>query len=301
MNKSEAVIQFLKWIFYFLGGAGILFTVLPFLRSENWWVRIGDFPRLQIAVVLIAAAVVILAFFRPERIYEFGFTSVLIGCALYQFYCILPYTPVYPNKVKLSTQPEASKTLKFLISNVQQDNDQYQELPKLIRRADPDVILLAEPDKKWLSEVSEIKGEYPYFVEVPLDNAYGMALYSRFELIDPQIKFLIESDIPSIHSGVKLVSGDVIKLYCLHPRPPFPTESTDATERDLELLVVAKEIAKRSGPAITAGDLNDVAWSRTLRRSTFSLRQAASSTSTVSGFFSDGPSTSKSRLTSSSG
>ena len=38
-----------------------------------------------------------------------------------------------------------------------------------------------------------------------------------------------------------------------------------------------------------------------LRRSTFSLRQAASRTSTVSGFFSDGPMTSKSRLTSSSG
>ena len=38
-----------------------------------------------------------------------------------------------------------------------------------------------------------------------------------------------------------------------------------------------------------------------LRISTFSLRQAASSTSTVSGFFSEGPSTSKSRLTSSSG
>jgi len=37
------------------------------------------------------------------------------------------------------------------------------------------------------------------------------------------------------------------------------------------------------------------------RVSTFSLRDAASSTSTISGFFCEGPSTSKSRLTSSSG
>lgn len=263
MIKSDAAIQFLKWTFYCFGGVGVLFTILPFLRFENWWIRIGDFPRLQIAAVLITASIAILVFFRPEKFYEAGFLAVLLGCAVYQFYCILPYTAVYPNKVKLSVQPEESKTIKLLISNVQQDNDQYQNLPEMIRRTDPDVILLAEPDQKWLSEVSEIKENYPFYVEVPLDNAYGMALYSRFELIDPQIKFLIESDIPSIHSGVKLVSGDVIKLYCLHPRPPFPTESTDATERDLELLVVAKEIAKQSDPAITAGDLNDVAWSRT--------------------------------------
>jgi hypothetical protein len=45
----------------------------------------------------------------------------------------------------------------------------------------------------------------------------------------------------------------------MHPRPPSLQQ--DSTERDLELVLVGREIKQRGHPAILLGDLNDVAWS----------------------------------------
>jgi endonuclease/exonuclease/phosphatase (EEP) superfamily protein YafD len=89
-------------------------------------------------------------------------------------------------------------------------------------------------------------------------------LLSRLPLVDPKIRFLVQDDIPSIHTGVELRSGDRIFLHGLHPRPPEPIRDQDSTPRDAELVVVGKAIRENGPrPTIVAGDLNDVAWSET--------------------------------------
>ena len=64
----------------------------------------------------------------------------------------------------------------------------------------------------------------PEAVRIPLDNLYGMHLYSRLPLEDVEVKWLIQDDIPSIHAWVKLRDGSRIRLHALHPRPPAPSE-----------------------------------------------------------------------------
>jgi endonuclease/exonuclease/phosphatase (EEP) superfamily protein YafD len=90
-----------------------------------------------------------------------------------------------------------------------------------------------------------------------------MLLFSRLDLVEPRVRFLVQDDVPSIHAGVRLPSGRLFALHCLHPRPPAPQESDSSTQRDAELLIVGKQIKANPGPVIVMGDLNDVAWSHT--------------------------------------
>jgi endonuclease/exonuclease/phosphatase (EEP) superfamily protein YafD len=92
-----------------------------------------------------------------------------------------------------------------------------------------------------------------------------MLLYSRLPLAETKVKFLIQDDVPSIHTLVNLPSGEQIELHCLHPLPPSPTEHERSTERDAELVLVGKAVRNARRPVVVAGDMNDVAWSRTTR------------------------------------
>lgn len=251
---------------YTVGALAIILTILPFLRFGMWWIRIGEFPRLQIAFGCLATAFVfVISQPFPLRPVDTIFLVALIACAVYQFYCVLPYLPVYPKQVQTSRAPDNENTIRLLIFNVFIENRQSAKFLRLVEQLNPDVILLAEPDERWVREVSVLEKDYPFTILHPLDNAYGMALYSRFELENPLLNFFIEDDIPSIITGVKLKSGVTINLYCLHPRPPVPTESVRSNERDAELLFVGRMINEQNAPTITAGDLNDVAWSRTTK------------------------------------
>jgi hypothetical protein len=90
-----------------------------------------------------------------------------------------------------------------------------------------------------------------------------MVLYSKLPLIDPEIRFLLKKDIPSIRTQIALPSGQYIWFYGIHSRPPSPTEAETTTRRDAELLIVGREAQQIKQPVIVAGDLNDVAWSYT--------------------------------------
>ena len=92
-----------------------------------------------------------------------------------------------------------------------------------------------------------------------------MLCYSKLELIEPELRFLLKPDIPSFRTGLRLRSGERVTFYGLHPEPPAPDEADTSLPRDAELVMVAREVAEADLTAIVAGDLNDVAWSHTSR------------------------------------
>jgi endonuclease/exonuclease/phosphatase (EEP) superfamily protein YafD len=150
-----------------------------------------------------------------------------------------------------------------MMSNVLEDNRQYDRLLQRVEQEDPDILITVEVDDGWMEALEPLADHYAHVVRKPLNNTYGMVLFSRFELLDPRIEFLIEDDIPSIHTRVRLPSGVEVSLHALHPRPPEPIHDQDSAPRDAELVIVGRSVAKEEGPVIVAGDLNDVAWSDT--------------------------------------
>lgn len=172
----------------------------------------------------------------------------------------------YTNFYKYEALPGQGETgIRIIVSNVLMTNRESEKLLKLVREYQPDLFVTLEVDPWWDDEIAKLDDLFPYGVNVPLKNTYGMILRSRIPLIDPKVDYIVNKEIPSIHTDLKLEDGSLIHIYILHPKPPFPDEDVSSTDRDAELLVVGKRVNERGGASIVLGDLNDVAWSRTTR------------------------------------
>jgi endonuclease/exonuclease/phosphatase (EEP) superfamily protein YafD len=242
-------------------------TLAPFIRTGRWWIRILDFPRPQLLVLgLLAAAGILLAYKgktmrAPARILAL---SLVAACG-YQMYLILPYLPILSPQVLASSGGDSSPRapVSLLVANILMSNRQVPKFLQIVNREQPDIVLVVEADKWWERELRRLEEEYPHQIKCPLENTYGMLLYSRLELEESEVRFLLEDDIPSVYARVRLPGGELVDLYGLHPEPPSTFQDTD--ERDAELLLIGKEVSTAKYPVIVAGDLNDVAWSHTTR------------------------------------
>jgi endonuclease/exonuclease/phosphatase (EEP) superfamily protein YafD len=253
----------MKMVVLVLAGLLAVASFTPLIRQDDWWIRVFDFPRMQIFVLGVLALVAFFFFWDVRTRAGGAVLAVLaVGIAL-QAYRIFPYTPFSPKQVMTTTQINPDATVALLVANVLMDNREAGQLIDIIRSHNPDIILTLEPDVWWEQQLRVLEEDYPYTLKVPLDNRYGMLLHSRLALVDPEIKYLVSDEFPSMHMQVRLLSGDLVRLHCLHPEPPSPTEAAESTRRDAELLIVGREVKGRDEPTIVAGDLNDVAWSYT--------------------------------------
>lgn len=242
----------------------LLPTVASLTRFDQWWIRGFDFPRLQISTLIFFVIIYCVAVFNFSSLWEFLIILLLILSFVYQSIKIFPYTKLAKKQVKRFKGKDPKREISILVSNVLTTNTKYHKLLKLIKKKDPDLILTLETDAVWELQLEKIEEEYPYTVKIPQDNLYGMHLYSKLELEDIAVKYLISEEIPSIHGKVKLRSGERINIHCLHPKPPSPSEDDTSTNRDAELLLVGREVEGVKS-TLVFGDLNDVAWSRTTK------------------------------------
>ncbi len=243
--------------------AFVVGTLVPLLRHDQWWIRIFDFPRVQIAAGGFCVAGLFLFYWETTSTWETALALALLACVAYQAYRVIPYTALARKQVLSQDQNDPGAGVKVLAANVLISNRDSASLLELIREKNPDLIFLVETDDRWELQLQELERDYPFTVKKPLPNTYGMLLYSRLRLLDPVIRFLREEDIPSVRVRVELPGGRWFWLHGLHPAPPYPKYATETTQRDAELLLVGKEVRRRNQAAIVVGDLNDVAWSHT--------------------------------------
>lgn len=243
---------------------GIL-TFLPVLRFEAWWIRVLDFPRLQLFFIAFAIFCLQLILLEPASYSSWGLLIFVLICLLYQSWWILPYSPVFKKEVQLSARQSDDEVLSLMIANVLTPNRNATDLIDMLGEYKPDLFVTLESDLWWQEQLDVLEKEYPHSVKCPLDNLYGMHLYSRLALPEQSLEFLVEDDVPSIHVLIEMPSGRKVQAHFLHPAPPGPTENEESSERDAELVMVARRVQNNQLPTIVTGDLNDVAWSETTR------------------------------------
>lgn len=240
-----------------------LFTLLSITKNQYWVFRVFDYPRVQKLVLSVVCLMLLIVFFKGAATLYWIFFAGLGFNILYLASQVIPFTALGKKQVLRAVSDVPDQSICVMISNVFEDNRNSAGCLQEIYKHDPDVVLLLETSHWWDAQTQELADKYSFSIKVPIDNTYGMLLYSKLPLENSEIKFLVEEEIPSIHTTVVLKSGKRIKLFCVHPTPPVPNENPTSIERDKELLMIA-ELAKASKlPVIVVGDLNDVAWSYT--------------------------------------
>lgn len=241
----------------------IIATLVPLSPQGFWWIRIFDFPRLQIIFLGLVCLACFYFFHDAVSTLDYMVESALVGCIIYQSWRIFPYTSFASKIVLDSEKNDEANQVSIVVTNVLMTNRNYAACLKMLRKANPDIILAVETDEQWQQALQELEQDYPYTVFKPLGNTYGLLLYSRLKLVNPEILFLLEDDVPSVHTQVELPSGALVFFHGLHPKPPAPQEAKSSVPRDAELILVGFDVKKKPGPTIVAGDMNDVAWSHT--------------------------------------
>ncbi|MCY7338807.1 MAG: endonuclease/exonuclease/phosphatase family protein [Sphingomonas bacterium] len=240
----------------------IILAFVPLWSTDRWWVRQWDYPRLQVAalLVIVGAALLLARFERSRR-----FWALLAGVAAaltWQVLHFLAYLPLYPKEVASAASCPPERRLSLLNANVLLTNHDYAPLLKLVAERRPDVLLLLEPGIEWAKAVAPLARDYPYRLSEPVPNTYGMILMSRLPMVG-RIEHLLQPGVPSADVLLRLRGGQHIILHALHPEPPWPGD--DSGERDAELVATGRKVRNAGRAAIVIGDLNDVAWSHTSR------------------------------------
>jgi endonuclease/exonuclease/phosphatase (EEP) superfamily protein YafD len=250
----------LRIVLYFLSIIHMISIVLAFIKKDFWIFRVFDYPRLQ-KFVIMSSVVVVMGIYFTDTIFDWTIICLLVISLIYLAYLILPFTVLGKTMVN-KVEPGSQEKLHLLVSNVFQDNTQYDKLLQLITNRSPDVVFLLETNQRWKEQMEVLKVHYPYFIEIPKENTYGLLFFSKLKIVNHEVNYLIDPEIPSIVADIEF-DNRLIKIYGLHPTPPSPGENSHSTDRDAEILMVGKKVKEQSIPCLVMGDLNDVAFSYT--------------------------------------
>jgi len=244
-------------------------TLLSLVRRGEWWIRVWDFPRLQLGAIGIALSVSMaaLAFATTWNAPTMIFVAIAALAGFWQLSHVIRYSPLRPVRVPGCKE----RDFRLVVSNLEVGNARKAEVARTLTRAEPEALLLLEIDAEWKQAMSALRSRFRWHVEEIAPEGLGMALWSNLPVIDPQVRFLVSERRPSIHAILELPDGRRVRFVGLHPAPPaLPKPDRpkryDSRIRDAELVKVAQEAADDDHrPWIVAGDFNDVAWSHTTR------------------------------------
>lgn len=241
----------------------LISTLLPLIRHDNWIFRVFEYPRIQkLILVSIFLVLWIIQAIGSFNYLESFFILALSGLMIYLIVCIYPFTRFSP-KMIVNCKGDSTESIHLFVLNVYQYNRNYEKTINIIKVENPDVFFLVETDAAWAEAISFFKNDYPYQIEVPQDNTYGLIFYSKYEIFGASVHYLIDDGVPSIELDLKINESTMIHVFGIHPTPPVPTENPRSTDRDAEILLVGKQAKNHHGPCIVIGDLNDVGWSYT--------------------------------------
>lgn len=227
---------------------GWLVTIAGFLGSWSWFLELAAHFRVQLAIAFAILTLVTL-FGRPRRA---PFLAASLGLVVNGGLVLWEARPV-------GRPPSPSaEGIRLLSINVHTANHRADLVLQAIGQADPDVLLLMEVDPRWMQDLEALWARYPFRLEEPRRDNFGIALFSRLPLDEGRVEDFPGTQVPSIFATVRTPRG-IFQLTGTHPLPPGSRE--DAAERNRQLEALAERTAAHPRTSVVLGDLNVTPWS----------------------------------------
>jgi len=227
----------------YAAAAALIASLMPLGARSSWVFELATPFRVQYVVVdaLLALACVL----QRKPIW----CLALAACAVFSARPLLPYVAF--GHAAAVTVAANGPTIRLLSANVLFENHSATRLLEIVRDESPDVVLLLEYTPEWAQMIGELRTAYPHHLEVPGKRAYGMALFSRYEL-DALTAFELHGT-PAIEARVRTRSGplELIGVHLLSPTSPRRYDT-----RNQQLDELAARVASANGPLAVIGDFN---------------------------------------------
>jgi endonuclease/exonuclease/phosphatase (EEP) superfamily protein YafD len=176
--------------------------------------------------------------------------------------------PARPRLLQASEPPPGQRVVTVLSVNLLYNNSGTDDAVALIREVRPDVLLLQEYTPHWHEQlVSERSDEFPHQVHEIRGDAFGQAIFSRFALVEPPVRFLPpavqatsdrRSGVVGLHDAqlraVLGIDGAHVVVQCVHTMPPGGLSLF--REQRAHFASLADLARTETRPMLIAGDFN---------------------------------------------
>ena len=183
--------------------------------------------------------------------------ALFICLSIHCFEVLRSYLP------KQTDGEPAGPVIRVMTNNLWAGNYSQAAQVHHIQSVNPDIIVFQEYTSHWEQALSKSLPDYLYQEALVFDNPFGIALYSKFPLIESDIRVFAYDQYPTVEGKVAIGDHELIVIG-VHPPPPVTASRYVERNRQLTLLgTAARSINK---PMLILGDLNTTQWSGHFRQ-----------------------------------
>lgn len=204
-------------------------------------------------LILLLVSLLLLAWMKFKRMFW-----VLAAASIWSASMVLS------SYIPRSQPSEGPQIVRVMSYNVLGTNPNHLSALKVIRNADPDILVIVEYTQGW-HQVLEILAEtYPHRVQEPRWHGFGIAIFSKYDIEDHSVIQLAgeRTDNPAIISQI-WIGEDLLRVAAIHSISPVNVERMSVRNQQFEEL--AGHLEPNGMATLLAGDLNCTTWSPFLR------------------------------------
>jgi len=154
---------------------GVLFTLAGLFDRHHWFLGLFTHLKLPLAGCFIGYTLIELVA-RHRHHVAAGVIFALVNALPVLMLCLpAPHQPQ-------PTAPATVAQLRILQANILTSNRDAAALLSLIDREAPDVIVLQETGRRWLSDLAVLTNAYPVFAAMPREDNFGAAIFCKGSL-----------------------------------------------------------------------------------------------------------------------